>query len=143
MPEAALSHRIEAACHCGNIRLTVFWPGQWPQIPVRACGCRLCVKHGAVWTSHPKGGFQLAIEDLAQSEPYQFGSKTADFHVCRRCGVIPIVTSLSEGRRYAVFNANAFENVDRSQFIVSATDFEGESTNERLARRRGNWTPEL
>jgi hypothetical protein len=42
-----------------------------------------------------------------------------------------------------VFNANTFENVDRSQFIVSASDFEGESTNERLARRQKNWTPEV
>jgi hypothetical protein len=110
---------------------------------VRACGCRLCRKHAAVWTSHPQGSFQLAIADLAQTQRYQFGSKTADFHVCSRCGVIPIVTSLIAGRRYAVFNANAFEDVDRSQFVVGATDFEGESTTERLARRQRNWTPEL
>src|SRR5689334_20568301 len=143
MPDAVSSRRIESACHCGNIRVSLFWPGPWPAIPVRACGCRLCRKHAAVWTSHAKGTFELAIADLGQTQRYQFGSKTADFHVCSRCGVIPIVTSLIDGRRYAVFNANTFENVDRSQFIVSASDFEGESTNERLARRQKNWTPEV
>jgi hypothetical protein len=51
------------------------------------------------------------------------------------------VTSLIEGRRYAVLNANTFE-VERSHFVESATNFEGETLAERLARRRRNWMPE-
>ena len=47
-----------------------------------------------------------------------------------------------EGIRYAVVNVNAFDDLDRSQLVEKTTDFEGETTVERLARRRRNWTPE-
>jgi hypothetical protein len=47
-----------------------------------------------------------------------------------------------EGTRYAVVNVNTFDNVDRSQLVETATDFEGETTVSGLARRRRNWTPE-
>jgi hypothetical protein len=41
-----------------------------------------------------------------------------------------------------VFNVNTFDDVDRSQLVESAADFEGETAENRLARRRRNWTPE-
>jgi hypothetical protein len=47
-----------------------------------------------------------------------------------------------EGIRYAVFNVNTFEDIDRSQLVETATNFEGETAENRLARRRRNWTPE-
>ena len=134
--------RIHGSCHCGNIRFTFDWPGSEPSIPVRACGCALCTKHRAVWTSHPNGHFNLLIADDTRVTRYRFGTKTADFHICLTCGVIPIVTCLIEGTQYAVVNVNTFDDVDRSQFVETATDFEGETTDSRLARRRRNWTPE-
>ena len=142
MHEHAPSRRLEAACHCGNIRVAIDWSAAWPAIPVRACGCDFCRKHAARWTSDPNGAFRLMMADAAGSSCYRFGSHTADFHVCGRCGVIPIVTSLLEGRRYAVFNANTFVAVDGTRFVETATDFEAETLAERLARRRRNSTPE-
>jgi len=47
-----------------------------------------------------------------------------------------------EGIRYAVFNVNTFEDVDRSQLVETVTNFEGETRESRLARRQRNWTPE-
>jgi hypothetical protein len=47
-----------------------------------------------------------------------------------------------EGIRYAVFNVNTFDDVDRSQLVETVANFEGETTENRLARRRRNWTPE-
>jgi hypothetical protein len=134
--------RISGSCHCGNIRFTFEWPGAGPTIPVRACGCGMCSKHGGVWTSHPQGRFALTIAEEARVTCYRFGTKTADFHVCANCGVVPIVTCVLDGRRYAVVNANAFDDVDRSQLSVAPADFEGETTQDRLARRKRNWTPE-
>jgi hypothetical protein len=58
------------------------------------------------------------------------------------CGAIPIVTCMIEGIRYAVFNVNMFDDVDRSELVETATNFEGETTENRLTRRRRNWTPE-
>ncbi len=134
--------RIQSSCHCGNIRVTFDRPDAGPTIPVRACACAFCRKHGGVWTSHPGGSFQLQVADASQVRQYRFGTKTADFHICTVCGVVPIVTCTIEGARYAVVNANAFEDVNRSHLAQAPADFEGETTDNRLARRRRNWTPE-
>jgi hypothetical protein len=142
MQDPASYRRIHASCHCGNIRVTFDWPDSQPAIQVRACGCRLCIKHRAAWTSHADGRFCLQIADDSRMTRYRFGTKTADFHVCLTCGVIPIVTCTIEGIRYAVVNVNTFDDGDRSQLVETATNFEGEATENRLARRRRNWTPE-
>jgi hypothetical protein len=142
MHDAVSYRRINGSCHCGNIKVMFDWPGSVPNIPVRRCSCALCTKAGAVWTSHPEGRFDLRIADVTRVARYQFGTKTADFHVCLTCGVIPIVTCLIEETRYAVVNANTFDNVDRSQLVETASDFEGETSEIRLTRRRRNWTPE-
>jgi hypothetical protein len=47
------------------------------------------------------------------------------------CGAIPIVTCMIEGIRYAVFNVNMFDDVDRSELVETATNFEGETTENR------------
>lgn len=142
MQDPATHRRIHASCHCGNIRVTFDWPDPRPTIPVRACGCSMCTKHRGVWTSHPNGRFSLQIGDDTRVTRYRFGTKTADFHVCSTCGVVPIVTCVIEGARYAVVNVNTFDNVDRSQLDEATTDFDGETPENRLARRRRNWTPE-
>jgi hypothetical protein len=142
MPDPSAYRIINGSCHCGNIRFTFDWPGAGSSIPVRACGCALCTKHRGVWTSNPQGRFRLRTTDQSKVTLYRFGTKTADFHVCANCGVVPIVTCDIDERRYAVVNVNTFDNVDRSQLIEAAADFEGETTENRLARRRRNWTPE-
>ena len=134
--------RINGSCHCGNIQFSFDWPASDPTIPVRACGCGHCTKHRGVWTSHPNGRFRLLIADEYQVTQYRFGTKTADFHVCKTCGIVPIVTCTIEGARYAVVNANTFDNVGRSELVEAAANFESETTADRLARRRRNWTPE-
>ena len=139
---AASYRRINGSCHCGNIRFAFERPDAGSVIPVRACGCALCTKHNAAWTSHPDGRFHLRIAADARAARYRFGTKTADFHVCLTCGVIPIVTCAIEGIRYAVFNVNTFDDMERSQLAATAVSFEGETTENRLARRRRNWTPE-
>jgi hypothetical protein len=133
--------RMHGSCHCGNIRITFDWPDSGTSIPVRACGCSLCTKHRAVWTSHPDGRYYLRIADGSQVTRYRFGTNTADFHICLVCGVMPIATSIIEVTQYAVVNVNTFDDVDRSQLVEAATDFEGEAVENRLERRRRTWTP--
>jgi hypothetical protein len=135
-------HRLHGGCHCDNIRWTLDWPDPLTPIPVRACDCDHCTKHGAAWTSHPGGRFQLLIGDESRATRYRFGTKTADFHVCSTCGVVPIVTCMIDGARHAVVNVNTLEDGDRSRLVKEAASFTGESTEKRLARRRRNWTPE-
>jgi hypothetical protein len=133
---------IRGSCHCGNIHFILEWPDTGPTIPVRACGCSFCRKHGGVWTSNPGGRFRLQLADDFRVTRYRFGTESADFHVCADCGVTPIVTCVIDGARFAVVNANVFDNVDKTELAVAAANFEGESMDGRLVRRRRNWTPE-
>jgi hypothetical protein len=139
--ESGAIRQIHGTCHCGNIRFVFDWPDSGGSIPVRACGCSFCVKHRGVWTSNPKGRVALSVGDPSQVHRYRFGTETADFHICMKCGVAPIVTSEIGGSEYAVVNVNCFDDVDRAELDESATDFDGETTEDRLARRQRNWAP--
>src|SRR5262245_63769211 len=103
---------INGTCHCGNISFALDWLPTPSEIPARACGCTFCTKHGGVWTSKADGALKIAVEDPSLVSKYEQGTRTAEFHVCRRCGVVPVVTSSIDGRLYAVVNVNTFEGVD-------------------------------
>ena len=133
--------QIHGSCHCGNIRYVFHWPGAGGSIPVRSCGCSFCVKHQGAWTSHPDGRVQLSFDDSTLVHRYRFGTETADFHICAKCGVAPIATSEIDGSAYAVVNVNCFDDVERAELDASVSDFEGEAADERLSRRQRNWSP--
>lgn len=135
--------RIEGKCHCGNIGYVLEWPDDGTAITMRACGCSFCVKHGGAWTSHRDARLAVNVADAALHSPYRFGTATAVFHVCVRCGAVPVATSEIEDRTYAVVNVNTFEGVDPSSFKRSATNFDGETTGGRLERRQRNWIPDV
>ena len=102
---------IQGACHCSNIMFTLDWQPSPTEIPARACGCSFCTKHGGVWTSAPDGTLKIAVKQPALVSRYAFGTRTAEFHVCSRCGVVPVVTSEIAGRLYAVVNVNTFLSI--------------------------------
>ncbi len=134
---------IQGSCHCGNIAFGLNWEPSPKEIPARACGCSFCMKHGGVWTSNPNASLDVTLKDRSLVSEYSFGSGTAVFHVCRQCGVVPVVTSNIDERLYGVVSVNAFNNVAPSMLQRSAVSFEGESTESRLARRARNWVPNV
>src|SRR5262245_19967103 len=130
---------ISGSCHCGNISFTLNWLPEPSEIPARACTCSFCTKHGGVWTSCPTGLLKVTVQDPSRRSGYAFGTKTAQFHVCADCGVVPLVTSRIDGRLYAVVNVNAFEGVDPALLRRASATFDGETEEERLGRRKRNW----
>ena len=134
---------MKGRCHCGNVALDLDWVGDADDIPARACACSFCIKHGGVWTSNPKATLAVSIADPALVSRYAFGTRTATFHVCARCGAVPLVTSEIAGRLYAVVNVNTLENIDRSRLRHAASDFDGEDVDSRLARRRRKWISDV
>ena len=134
---------INGKCHCGNIAFELELEGDPPEIPARGCGCSFCVKHGGVWTSDPKSRLAVVIRDGSLVSKYTFGSRTAAFHVCSRCGAVPLVTSEIANHLYAVVNVNVLENVDQSRLRRATANFEGEDVESRLARRKRNWIAEV
>jgi len=63
--------------------------------------------------------------------------------VCARCGAVPLVTSTIDDRLYAVVNVNTFEGVDSARITIAPASFDGEEVDDRLARRRRNWIPDV
>lgn len=134
---------ILGGCHCGNIRFELTWTPEPVEIPARACGCSFCRKHGGVWTSCAAGALAVAVRDRSLVAAYAFGTRTADFHLCRACGVVPLVTSRIAEQLYAVVSVNAFEGLDPALLRPAPADFEGESEATRLERRRRYWIPDV
>jgi hypothetical protein len=134
---------IHGKCHCGNIALTLDWDGSPPDIPARACGCSFCTRHGGVWTSRPGSTLNVTIGDRSLVSRYAFGTRTATFHVCSRCGCVPVVTSDIGNRAYAVVNVNVLENLDPAWIRRASANFDGESVESRLARRQRYWIADV
>ena len=134
---------ISGKCHCGNISFQLDWKPEPKEIPARACTCTFCQKHGGVWTSCPTGSLKVNVKDPSRVSKYAFGTKTADFHICSGCGVVPVVTSRQDGRLYAVVSVNAFENVEPSMLKTAPASFDAEDEAKRLARRKRGWIPDV
>ncbi len=135
--------RISGSCHCGNITFSLDWRPEPAEIPARACSCSFCLKHGGLWTSCPTGSLRITIRQPALVSRYSFGTRTAEFHVCSSCGVVPVVTSRIDGRLYAVVSVNAFQDVDPALLKRAAATYDGESESARLARRKLNWIADV
>lgn len=134
---------IHGSCHCGNVSFALTWEPDPLEIPARACTCSFCSKHGGVWTSNPNGSLSMKVREIALVSKYAFGTRTAEFHICSRCGVVPVVTSKIDNQLYAVVSVNAFEGVDPSLLRRASANFDGEDEEARLARRKRNWIPSV
>ena len=125
-------------CHCGAIGFryaTAVVPAQWS---VRACQCSFCLAHAALTTSDPDGSVQFIFDSPAALHRYRFGLHSADFLLCRNCGVY-IGASIDSG--FAIVNLRALRDLPRGLPEPQAMVYEAESLEARMARREARWTP--
>jgi hypothetical protein len=134
---------IDGKCHCGNIAFVLDWPGVQTDVIARECSCSFCIKHGGVWTSNRDAKLSVTLHRVGVVSRYSFGTGTATFYVCIRCGVVPIVASEIANRVYAVVNVNTFENLDSLHLRRQSANFDGEELLSRLARRQKNWIADV
>ena len=138
MPE--MVHRFEGSCHCEAIGFELRSTLVAEAWSLRACQCSFCRGHGANMTSDPRGSVRFVIKDAAQLGRYRFGLHTADFFVCRRCGVyIAAVTTTGKGS-FATLNANVIRPAIELR-LAAPMSYDGESPAQRLTRREQRWTP--
>jgi hypothetical protein len=128
-------------CHCGNAEVvfeTVHPPGE---VKLRACGCSFCRLHGSTAVTDPAGRLEIHLRDPGQVSRYRFALRTADFLVCRTCGVYVAAVCLIDGAHCATLHANVLER--RAAFTQAPVpvDYDGEDAVTRIARRRRSWTP--
>jgi hypothetical protein len=136
----ARRYSYSGACHCRNLELS-FESDQTPlELGLRADTCSFCAKHHALYTSDPAGALRLVCREARLLERYRFGTKTADFLLCKSCGVF--VAAYMPESSLAVVNVNVLEA--RAAFLVAdvqVVGFDGESPAQRVARRAARWTP--
>jgi hypothetical protein len=128
-------------CHCENIGVKLRLSRSPEQMALRSCSCAFCRAHGTRTLSDRDGLVEITAGDCSLVERYRFGSRTADYLLCRRCGVyVGAVCETRTGLR-AVLNVNCL--ADRAAFTQApaAPDYDGESTDTRLDRRSTNWMP--
>ena len=89
-------------CHCGNIHVALRLSKPPEQNPVRTCTCSFCRSHDPRMISDPAGLLEISADDWSLVELYRFGTRTADFVICRRCGVFIAAISDLETARCAV-----------------------------------------
>lgn len=130
---------IKGSCHCKNIQYELLWPEDDQQIPVRACSCTFCTKFNGRYTSHPDASLNINISDRSKINRYNFGTKTADFIICTQCGIVVCACCEIDDCLYAVVNVNTFIDFDLNDADQSITNFDSESTTQRLQRRKQKW----
>jgi hypothetical protein len=125
----------QGSCHCGAIRIR-FESGK-PLAP-RACQCSFCRRHNARSVRDPDGSAILTFD----GEPirYGFASGSADYLICRRCGVYVGAMAELDGRLLVTLNLNAFED-PQPELEAQPVSYEGESAETKAARRSERWTP--
>ena len=140
MSERDNTASFEGRCHCGAIGFsfrTATTPDQWP---VRACQCRFCRSHGAHTTSDPDGSVAFQIADPGKLNRYRFGSRSADFLICRECGVYVAAVMTSRRGQFATVNVDVIRDLAALP-TASPVSYDGESAEEKIARREQRWTP--
>lgn len=135
------SAAIRGRCHCGAIGFHFDSATPAQALPLRRCACSFCRRHGARTTTDPAGTVRFELADAAALRRYRFGLRSADFLICAECGVYLAAVITHGGRAYATLNANCFEQADTLTQEAPLVVYEGETLEQRMARRAAKWTP--
>jgi len=130
-----------ARCHCGALTAryrTAIEPSAWS---LRACQCSFCRSHGALTTSDPAGTLEFRSSDPEQVQRYRFGGRTADFLICRQCGVYIGVQMASDQGRFGVLNVLSLRPPVTSLLLPAPMAYGAETAEVRTLRREARWTP--
>ncbi len=134
-----MDHRVEAACHCGDLRFVLMTPKSAGELSYRVCRCEHCARRRPIYTADPDGSVAFELAAGAALVLYRFATATADFISCARCGCLAAALCVIDGRPLAVLNAALFR--ERPTAAPATIEVGAESPEERLRRRARTWTP--
>jgi hypothetical protein len=127
-------------CHCGAIRVELTTARAAADLPLRACQCGFCRRHGALTTSDPAGRLHIEATPGAANR-YRFGLGVTDFLLCAECGVYVAATMEGDDGLTAVLNVAgvALPGFDGRQ--PSPMIYDEETAEQRVERRAARWMP--
>ena len=136
-----MRYSMEGSCHCGALRFQFETDKPPVALGLRACGCDFCRRHGMRATSDPDGKVVFSLHEPENLLRYRFGLATADFLLCRGCGVyIGAVLPDPNGDR-AIINVNCLDKPAAFGSEARSVSYDDEDEPARRARRRAVWTP--
>lgn len=136
-----MTTEFTGSCHCGAIGYvysTDRAPREWS---IRACQCGFCRAHDALSTSDPGGMLSFQTEDPAALQRYRFALRTADFLLCRNCGVYIGAVIEVDGSQYGIVNTRSLDDPPADMAGASPISYDSEDTAGRIDRRTERWTP--
>lgn len=133
---------LKGRCHCGNISITYKTHTPPEEAALRACQCTFCRKHQARAVSDPAGHVEFEVARPADLNRYQFGLRSAQFLLCRECGVYvgAFAPEHEASRGHATLMVNVLDDEARYG-AAKPTVYDAEDAKSRTARRRRVWTP--
>ena len=129
-------------CHCGAVRVELTTAMTADDLPLRACQCSFCRRHGALTTSDPQG--LLRIEAAAGAiGRYRFGLRITDFLLCAECGAYVAAAMEADGHLTAVLNVTGVDLPGFEGRVPAPMIYDDETPDERVARRADRWMPAI
>ena len=128
---------IKGSCHCGNLSFEPSTDTPVEEVVARACDCSFCRIHGARNWSDPQGSAIVRVRDPAHLQKYVFALRTADFYVCRICGAYVGALLTEDSQSWSTLNLR-LSDIDVAE---AAASWGGEQSDQRITRRKQNWTP--
>ena len=132
---------FEGCCHCGALAFAFQTAVPVSEWSVRACQCGFCRAHAALTTSDPSGYLAFHVKQSEALQRYRFGLMTADFLLCRRCGIYLGAQIATARGAFGIINTLALVPRPESLPVAAKADYDSESTSDRLGRRERRWTP--
>ena len=111
---------LRGACHCGAVQAELRLGRPVEDIPVRACQCGFCRRHGAA-----------NVSDAAATQVL----------LCPVCGVYVGGMIEAEGQRLATLNVAGLAMAPLNARTPEPAEYGDETPAARLARRVRLWTP--
>jgi hypothetical protein len=112
------------------------------ELPLRACQCGFCRRHGARTTSDPNGSLHLTVApgDIGR---YRFGRRAVEALLCRECGCYIGSFLTLEDRVIGTLNVAGADLEGFAGRVAEPVSYEAENDAQRLARRKAKWTPTI
>ncbi len=92
-------------------------------------------------TSDPAAKIEFHAAQAAQLNRYRFGLKTADFLLCRNCGVYTGAVIETQKGRFGIINTHALRPAVENLADPMPASYDGEVQTRRIARREERWSP--
>jgi hypothetical protein len=108
------------SCYCGAIRFTFAGPDSIDS--GLRCNCSICRRKGATMTAFAvaPGEISIDVQDDALAT-YEFGSRVAKHHLCRKCGIYTFHQTMRKPGHYRI-NTGCIEGLDSSSLHFSVFD---------------------